>query len=139
VKKLGEPNLIAVSLVLAGIGLAGIPFSTKWVWLLLALIPLAIGSSLARPPIFGLLSRLTPANEQGSTIGVAPSAGALARIAGPLFAGALLHGNAWLPYVICAILSVLTAILAWARLHNPAALPTPEAVAISDSQTPAPE
>jgi len=32
------------------------------------------------PPVFGLLSNYTSANEQGATIGVAQSAGSLARI-----------------------------------------------------------
>lgn len=119
VTRFGEPNLIAISLVLAGIGLAAVPFAEVWLLLLLALVPLSIGSSLARPPIFGLLSRLTPANEQGSTIGVAQSAGSLARIAGPIFAGTLLHFSNTLPYVICAAIMLLTAVLAWARLHKP--------------------
>ena len=57
--------------------------------MLLALALLSIGSSLSRAPVFGLLSNLTPANEQGGTIGVAQSAGALARIVGPMFAASL--------------------------------------------------
>jgi MFS family permease len=119
VDRFGEPNVIALSLVLTAIGLAPIAFLTNWTPLLIFLVPLAIGSSLSRPPIFGLLSRLTPADEQGSTIGVAQSAGSLARIAGPLFAGALYN---YLPsgvYLFCTVLSLGTAVLAWGRLHNP--------------------
>jgi MFS family permease len=119
VERMGEPNVIALSLILTAIGLAPVPYMTTWIPLLIVLLPLAIGSSLSRPPIFGLLSRLTPRNEQGSTIGVAQSAGSLARIAGPVFAGTLHHAHAALPYVTCAVLSLATAVLAWARLHNP--------------------
>ena len=43
---------------------------------------------LTRPPLFGLLSMLTPAHEQGATIGVAQSAGSLARILGPILPAA---------------------------------------------------
>jgi hypothetical protein len=67
----------------------------------------------ARPPLFGLLSNLTPANEQGATIGVAQSAGALARILGPLFAVILYLRIAPLPYVFCGGLAILAALLTW--------------------------
>lgn len=119
VDRLGEPNVIALSLVLTAIGLGPVPFLTKWMLLLIFLVPLAVGSSLSRPPIFGLLSRLTPADEQGCTIGVAQSAGSLARIAGPIFAGTLYHLLPSLVYLLCAVLSLVAALLAWSRLHNP--------------------
>ena len=105
VKKLGEPKLIALSLVLTAASFAWLPFlkgashlswkillqhdGLPWVWLLLALALLSVGTSLTRPPLFGMLSNLTPAHEQGATIGVAQGAGSLARILGPVFATAL--------------------------------------------------
>lgn len=119
VDRFGEPNVIALSLLLTAVGLAPIPFLIHWTPLLIVLVPLAIGSSLSRPPIFGLLSRLTPADEQGSTIGVAQSMGSLARIAGPIFAGATYHYWPSLPYLFCAGLALVTAGLAWVGLHKP--------------------
>ena len=98
VKKLGEPKVIALSLVLTAISLALLPFikgsgllswgilaqpeGHAWWGLLGALALLSIGSSLTRPPLFGLLSNLTSANEQGANIGVAQGAASLARIIG---------------------------------------------------------
>ncbi|HEX7618600.1 MAG TPA: MFS transporter, partial [Verrucomicrobiae bacterium] len=61
-------------------------------------------------------SNLAPANEQGATIGVAQSAGALARIVGPIFAAALYLHVPMLPYVICGGISVLAGVLAMLRL-----------------------
>lgn len=119
VKMLGEPKLVAVSLFCVAISLGPMPFAKTWpeIYGLLAL--LAIGSSMTRPPVFGMISNLTHADEQGVTIGVAQSAGALARILGPLFSGTLFAREAWLPYVICAGVSLLTGVLAWVRLtHN---------------------
>ncbi len=84
--------------------------------MLLVLALLAIGTSLTRPPVFGLLSNLTPANEQGATIGVAQSAGALARILGPLFAATLYLRVPVLPYVICGAISIFAGALAMQRL-----------------------
>jgi MFS family permease len=139
VKMLGEPKLIAVSLLLTGVSLALLPFikgdgplkwlavlrAADWPWIkmLLVLALLAIGSSLTRAPLFGLLSNLTPANEQGATIGVAQSAGSLARIFGPIFAASLYVHVPMLPYVVCGAISVLAGLLAFQRLR-PAAFTT---------------
>ena len=88
-----------------------------WVWLLLALALLSVGTSLTRPPLFGMLSNLTPAQEQGATIGVAQGAGSLARILGPVFATALLVYSPSLPYLICAGVLVFTTLLVVPRLR----------------------
>jgi len=132
VKMFGEPKLISLSLFLTGISLILLPFikgdgplkwlavlrATDWQWIkmLLALALLAVGSALTRPPLFGLLSNLAPANEQGATIGVAQSAGSLARILGPLFAATLYTHIAPLPYVTCGVISILAGVLAVGRL-----------------------
>jgi MFS family permease len=132
VKKMGEPKLITVSLFLTGISLAMIPFikgntqlswkvlvrpeGVPWLLLLLALALLAVGSSLTRPPLFGLLSNLAPAHEQGATIGVAQSAGSLARIVSPIFATTLLHYLPPLPYLICTAVLFGTAFVVIQKL-----------------------
>jgi DHA1 family tetracycline resistance protein-like MFS transporter len=134
VKLLGEPKLIAFSLFLTGAALAWLPFikgngplkwsavfrleDSQWLMMLLALALLAVGSGLTRAPVFGLLSNLTPANEQGATIGVAQSAGSLARILGPLFAATLYVHVPELPYVICGGISIRAGLLAAARLSS---------------------
>jgi MFS family permease len=154
VKKLGEPKLIMTSLVLTGIALMLVPFmqgapqlswkvlfsSAGWPWikLIIALCVLAVGSSLARPPIFGMISNLTAAHEQGATIGVTQGSGSLARILGPIFATAFYSAKSFphwlaapleslstaflrpgaLPYLTCGIISIFTGILAIQRLSR---------------------
>ena len=118
VKKLGEPRLISLSLVLVGISLAPMPFAHTWPMLLLFLGLLSIGSSLTRPPVFGMISMLTSADEQGATLGVAQGVGSVARILGPIFAATLFVIQPSLPYVICGGLSLLTALLAYQFLHK---------------------
>lgn len=138
VKKLGEPKLIALSLVLTGLSLALLPFikgSTQlsgnilfqpegraWLAMLFALALLAIGSSLTRPPLFGLLSNLTAAHEQGANIGVAQGAGSLARILGPIFATTTLHYLPALPYLTCTAVLMGTAAI-FARKFGPTGPP----------------
>jgi MFS family permease len=132
VKLLGEPKLIALSLLFTGISLALLPqvkgngalpwahlfnsANLPWVKMLLVLALLAIGSQMTRPPLFGMLSNLTPEHEQGATIGVAQSMGSLARIFGPLLAAPLYYHTHWLPYVICGAVSIVAAIIAIAFL-----------------------
>ena len=132
VKMFGEPKLIALSLLFTGVALALLPFvkgegmlkwsavlhAADWPWIkmLLVLALLSIGSALTRAPLFGLLSNLAPANEQGAAIGVAQSAGALARIVGPLFAASLYFHLPLLPYVVCGGISIVAALLAAVRL-----------------------
>ena len=135
VKRLGERRLIALSLLLVGVCLIPLPFirgdgklsfdalfesgSGAWWLMLVVLGGLSIGSSLARAPLFGLISILTPPEEQGETIGVAQSAGSLARILGPVFAGGLFDVNAGglpagaVPYLISGCVAIITAMLAW--------------------------
>jgi MFS transporter, DHA1 family, tetracycline resistance protein len=134
VKRLGEPRLIALSLMLFAVSLGPLPFvkgDTKLAWgvlfsgqggawwaLLVLLALLSIGSGLTRPPVFGMISNLTPPDEQGATIGVAQSAGSLARILGPLFAASLFQMNPAIPYVTCAVLSFVTGLIAWQYLKR---------------------
>jgi DHA1 family tetracycline resistance protein-like MFS transporter len=132
VKKMGEPKLIALSLIFTAISLAFLPFikghvplswnvlfrreGLPWVEMLTVLALLAVGSSLTRPPLFGLLSNLTPSNEQGATIGVAQSAGSLARILGPIYATTLLHYIPPLPYLTCTVVLLGTTVMVVQRL-----------------------
>jgi MFS family permease len=120
VKRFGEPRVIAASLVFTATSLALLPFvkgngvlswqvlgqpdGRAW-WVLLGVLALlAVGSSLTRPPLFGLLSNLTSADEQGANIGVAQGAASLARIIGqfsaPIF---LIELSSHTLYLGCAI------------------------------------
>ena len=123
VKKMGEPKVIAMSLFFAAVGMAMIPFVSGWGPMLAALAVFSIGSSLTRPPVFGMISILTPSHEQGATIGVAQGVGSLARIIGPVFATELFQYVPALPYVICAGLCLVVALGAAQFLRLPEKIP----------------
>lgn len=133
VKKLGEPKVIVISLVMTATSLALLPFikgsgllswqilsrpeGHSWWALLGALGLLAIGSSLTRPPLFGLLSNLTSAQEQGANIGVAQGAGSFARIIGQFSAVIILQEiSHYALFLGCAALLLLTGIFVTRRL-----------------------
>jgi len=149
VKKFGERRLIIWSLFITGASLALMPFvhgdihlhgELSWKllfssnggawWALLGVLALlAIGTGLTRPPLFGLLSNLTPANEQGVTIGIAQGAGSLARSVGPMFAGPFFEAQPSLPYFACATIIIATALAFMNRMgHHAQPAVTPEAV-----------
>jgi MFS family permease len=132
VKRFGEPRLIAGSLIIFGLSMAPLPYikgdshltwgtlmqaqGLPWLLLLFVAAWLAIGSGLTRPPLFGLMSILSPASEQGATLGVAQSAGALARVIGPPLAGWLFDRHPGWPYLGVAVIAVATGLIAWHSL-----------------------
>ncbi len=119
VKQFGETSLIGASLLGVAASLCLLPFMETLALMLMALGLFAVFSGLNRAPTMGLISICAPANEQGSTLGVAQSAGTLARIFGPLFALVLYDIHAALPYLICAGIAAAAALLVWVYLvHN---------------------
>lgn len=113
VKRFGEPLLICVSLIGVSLSLALLPFATSLPKMLIALGLYSAFSGINRAPTMGMISLAAPKNEQGITLGVAQSAGTLARIYGPLFAATLYEFKIQLPYVICAFFALIASFLTW--------------------------
>lgn len=116
VKSFGERRLIGASLIVVAISLLLMPLANSLLTLLLALAVFAIGSGINRAPTMGLISQLSPPDEQGTTLGIAQSAGTLARVLGPTVATTLY--DLWLPapYLACATIALLAGLLAALRL-----------------------
>jgi DHA1 family tetracycline resistance protein-like MFS transporter len=119
VKRFGERTLVSLALIIAAVGLLMLPLVGTKGGLLLALGIFALGSGIHRPPLFGLISILTPENEQGATMGVTQSAGSLARIVAPVFATAIYEYSKLLPYMICAVISAVAGLVAYVYLKRP--------------------
>jgi len=115
VKVFGEPTLIFISLVVLSIGMVILPIASSKLAILGGLAVFALGSGLNRPPTFGLISLKTPKEEQGMTMGVAQSAGSLARMVGPVFALGLSDYSQKLPYFVCAGVAVIAAVIAFSK------------------------
>jgi len=139
VRRFGEARLVAFSLMLFAVGLAILPLLEPglpilqpvnlllWgIWMILGLGFVAAGSAINRPPTFGLISINTSADEQGATLGVAQSAGSLARILAPVTANLLYRHQPALPYYVCAAIALLTGLVAWNALCRKPARPAPQ-------------
>ena len=116
VKSFGERRLIGASLIVVAVSLVLMPLANSLPTMLAALAVFAIGSGINRAPTMGLISQLSPADEQGTTLGIAQSAGTLARVLGPTVATTLY--DLWLPapYLACATIALLAGLLAVLRL-----------------------
>jgi len=73
----------------------------------------ACGMSMAMPNISAMISRASPPDRQGALLGLNMASGSIARIFGPMLAGALFSGlgHDW-PFIVGAALTVPAAIVA---------------------------
>lgn len=120
VKYFGDENLVWISLFVAAAALLALPFSRSLGLMLGTLALFAGGSGLNRPPTMGLVSRHSPADQQGATMGVVQNAGTLARVVGPMIATSLYHWRPAAPFVFCSVLAATAGVFAMVRLRRPA-------------------
>jgi multidrug resistance protein len=113
VKRIGERRLIPMAIVAIALGVGLLPFAWNVVTLLGALGLLAMGMGFNSPATSSMTSRLTSADDQGGTLGLAASLGSLGRVVGPAIGGFLydIYGPGT-PYVTAAILMAVTALVA---------------------------
>ena len=90
VPRFGEPRLILVGLAALAVGLAGLAGAGGVAGVLAATMVVGLGQGLASPATQGLLSRISPAGEQGAIFGTLTSAQTLARMLNYLLANRLL-------------------------------------------------
>jgi MFS transporter, DHA1 family, tetracycline resistance protein len=98
-RRYGERRLLIAGALLMAPGLFLIAPAHSYVFLALALAPLALGSGLSHPSLGALLSRISHGDEQGGILGINQSLGSLARVIGPAVGGTLFQrlGVGW-PY-----------------------------------------
>ncbi|WP_303719465.1 MFS transporter [Brevundimonas naejangsanensis] len=131
-RRFGEARVLAAGMLLFGLsmvlqvaapvawfpagridlGLFSIPVVAGWIIPVIMGIG-ACGMSLAMPNISSLISRSSPPDRQGAMLGLNMAAGSMARIVGPIVAGALYSavGPNW-PFLVGAVLTVPAAAMA---------------------------
>jgi MFS family permease len=89
VSRLGEKRVIIVGAAAFTLGFALVPSIWRLPLLYVVAFFIAIGQGLCYPALTSLVSKAAPENERGSILGLATSAGSLARFLGPLLSGVL--------------------------------------------------
>lgn len=113
-RRLGIGPTIAGGMVIAGVtmfAMAGSPVA----WMAVtALVISVIGHSSWQPAATAIASQSTDADKQGAVLGALSASGSLARVIGPIFAGALFSGvGAWAPIVFAGVWMLPGAWLGW--------------------------
>ena len=94
------------------LGALTIPVVQGWIIPIVMAIG-ACGMSLAMPNISAMISRASPPDRQGAMLGLNMASSSVARIFGPMIAGALFSGLGHdLPFVIGALLTIPAALMA---------------------------
>ena len=119
-KRYGEARLVINGTGLTAFGLAMLPLAPHWLWLFPSLAILSVGGAMAQPTLASLVSQFSPDEMRGSVMGVYQSAGSLARILGPLWAGVWFHLTPTLPFWTAAAVMAIVWLCSWQLLQIPA-------------------
>ncbi|MCO4769458.1 MAG: MFS transporter [Deltaproteobacteria bacterium] len=114
-RRFGERRLIQVGLIVAGVGMVGIPAvgSLGIYWVLLPVSALlAIGSGLYTPSLSASLSKSVSGSEQGAVLGVGQALGSGGRVLGPVVAGPLFEITPDMPFLVGGAGLLLAVVLA---------------------------
>ncbi len=92
VKRFGEVGVTRLGALALVAGFALLPFAPSIAWLALAVLFIPVGTALLFPATTALISKYAPRGETGQVMGVQQTFGGIARMAGPLWAGAVFQG-----------------------------------------------
>ena len=117
VPKYGETKLAIVGPLFLAAGFVVVALASEWWMVIVGCLLMPIGFGLNNPSLTSLISRATPADQQGAYLGLSQSVGSLARMTGPMIAGLLFSWyGAAAPFWWGAALLVVSGTLAW-RYH----------------------
>jgi MFS transporter, DHA1 family, tetracycline resistance protein len=106
-ERIGSRRSLHVGLTLLIAGLVLVSVTKTWATLVPALALLGLGQGLAGPNLSALVAESAGDRSRGEALGFQQSAGAAARVVGPLCAGWLFDRGVGLPYLVGAIFVAL--------------------------------
>ncbi len=113
-----EPKLAVAGALLEVVGFGVLAYGIMYVdraelktWLYTALVIIVFGYGCIQPNLYGLLSRWTDPERQGTTLGVGQSVNAMARILGSAVGIPMLKATLYLPYLVASVLMLIVALL----------------------------
>jgi DHA1 family tetracycline resistance protein-like MFS transporter len=127
--RFGERALVVGGGLLLAAGFLAVPQAHSVAVLIAPLALCAVGRALLQPSLMSLTSLAAGEGERGAVMGAFQSSASLARVAGPLAAGALYDFSIAAPFLLAGVLAALVALQARALPEGaagalePAALP----------------
>ena len=86
-KKFADKSLIIWGTLFMSAGLGFLPYGGNFLGVAIVIAILGIGSGLLQPTILSLVSKHSPADEQGAVLGLNQSFSSMARVLGPVWGG----------------------------------------------------
>jgi MFS family permease len=123
VRRFGEGGVVRLGITSLAIGLTAIPLTGSIAVLGLAVLFIPVGTALLFPATSSIVSALAPRTATGQALGVQQSFGGVARLVGPIVAGALFEIGDSVPFWAGAALMSLLIIPSLAltrRIERPA-------------------
>lgn len=110
--KAAEHTVATVGIFCMMISLGLIAISGSIVGIFVAITFLAFGNSVANPVLSGLVSKLSPEDEQGNILGITQSAASIARLIGPILGTSIYAAlGSRMPYVFSCGLLLITGLI----------------------------
>jgi DHA1 family tetracycline resistance protein-like MFS transporter len=86
-KKLSDKTIVMIGILFMAVGLGLLPYGGNFTGVAIVISIMAIGSGILQPIIPSMISKYTPEQQQGATLGFSQSVSAFARVLGPLWGG----------------------------------------------------
>jgi DHA1 family tetracycline resistance protein-like MFS transporter len=119
VKRVGEHTVIPLAIFLISISIGMLPFVWSVPTLLVALFLLAVGMGFNSPSLSSMVSKLSDADDQGGTLGLASSLASLGRVVGPASGGFLYDAYGMTtPYLSSAALMFFAVVVSFVGLRS---------------------
>ncbi len=107
VAKVGERALLTSGAVVLASCFAAIPVQSTVALLMIPLLLSSIGRGISQPALMGFVSTAAGEGERGAAMGYFQAAASLARVVGPLVAGALYEWYFAAPFLLAAVLMLV--------------------------------
>ena len=86
-KKLNDKTIVLIGIFFMIIGLGFLPYGDNFLGVAIVISIMAVGGGILQPIIPSMISKYTPEDQQGATLGFSQSISAFARVLGPLWGG----------------------------------------------------
>lgn len=125
-KRFGERKTAIIGAVSLSVGLLAVPSMSIVAWLYAAAFFIAVGQGLSYPSLTSVVTRVSPQQELGGMLGMQSALASLARVLGPIYAGALYDRSAAGAFYGEAVVVILATVVMFALLRRNIPVLTPQ-------------